>query len=40
MDFLEQTDGEKLQRTIFDSVKQRYHLKASAVIYDVTNTYL
>jgi hypothetical protein len=40
MDFLEQTDGEKLQRTIFDSVKQRYHLKASGVIYDVTNTYL
>jgi hypothetical protein len=40
MDFLEQTDGEKLQRTIFDSVKQRYHLKTSGVIYDVTNTYL
>jgi transposase len=40
LDFLEQTDGEKLQRAIFDSVKQRYRLKASGVIYDVTNTYL
>jgi transposase len=40
MDFLEQTDGEKLQRTIFASVRQRYHLKPSGVIYDVTNTYL
>jgi transposase len=40
MDFLEQTDGEKLQRTLFASVKQHYRLKTSGVIYDVTNTYL
>jgi transposase len=39
MDFLEQTDGEKLQRTIFESVKRFYKLKTSGVIYDVTNTY-
>lgn len=40
MDFLEKTDGEQLQREIFQSVKRRYGLKNSGVIYDVTNTYL
>jgi transposase len=40
MDFLEQADQEQLQRAIFHSVKQRYHLGNSGVIYDVTNTYL
>jgi transposase len=40
MDFLEQTDGEQLQRTIFESVQRRYKLKPRGVIYDVTNTYL
>ncbi|PYU77736.1 MAG: hypothetical protein DMG50_29855, partial [Acidobacteria bacterium] len=38
MDFLE-SDGEQLQRAIFQSVKQRYRLQNSGVIYDVTNTY-
>ena len=40
MDFLEHTDHEQLQRTIFESVKRNYQLKESGVIYDVTNTYL
>ena len=40
MDFLEKDDGEQLQRAIFQSVKQRYRLQNSGVIYDVTNTYL
>ena len=40
MDFLEKTDGEELQRAIFESVKKRYRLQNSGVIYDVTNTYL
>jgi transposase len=40
MDYLEQADQEQLQRAIFQSVKQRYHLGNSGVIYDVTNTYL
>src|SRR5207253_11516683 len=39
MDFLE-SDGEQLQRAIFQSVKQRYRLQNSGAIYDVTNTYL
>src|SRR6266550_9469732 len=39
MDFFE-SDGEQLQRAIFQSVKQRYRLQNSGVIYDVTNTYL
>src|SRR5205807_7932434 len=40
MDFLEKDDGEQLQRAIFQSVKKRYRLQNSGVIYDVTNTYL
>jgi transposase len=40
MDFLEKADPEQLQRVIFQSVKQRYRLGHSGVIYDVTNTYL
>lgn len=40
MDFLEQTEAEKLQRSIFESVKHHYRMKNSGVIYDVTNTYL
>jgi len=40
MDFLEQADPEPLQRGIFKSVQDRYPLKNSGVIYDVTNTYL
>jgi hypothetical protein len=38
MDFLEKTDGEQLQRAIFQSVKQPYRLQNPEVIYDVTNT--
>src|SRR6266571_3730795 len=33
MDFFE-SDGEQLQRAIFQSVKQRYRLQNSGVIYD------
>jgi len=40
LDFLEQADPEKLQRTIFRSVQACYTLRPSGVIYDVTNTYL
>jgi len=40
MDFLEQTDSDQLQRAIFQSVKGKYRLQNSGVIYDVTNTYL
>jgi transposase len=40
MDFLEQTDSDQLQREIFQSVKEKYPLQNSGVIYDVTNTYL
>jgi len=40
MDFLEQTDSDQLQRAIFQSVKEKYQLQNSGVIYDVTNTYL
>ena len=40
MDFLQQTDQEKLQRDLFNSVRQTYHLGDSGIIYDVTNTYL
>jgi len=40
MDFLENADQEKLQRAIFQSVKRKYRLSNSGVIYDVTNTYL
>jgi transposase len=40
MDYLEQSDPEVLQRSIFQSVQARYPLKKSGLIYDVTNTYL
>jgi transposase len=39
-DFLEKSDPETLQRDIFRSVKVKYQLQDSGVIYDVTNTYL
>jgi hypothetical protein len=38
MDFLEQTDGEKLQCAIFESVKRCCKFKPSGVIYDVINS--
>lgn len=40
LDSLEQFNAEALQLRIFDSVRERYALKPSGVIYDVTNTYL
>lgn len=40
MDFLEKSDSETLQRDIFRSVREKYQLQDSGVIYDVTNTYL
>jgi hypothetical protein len=40
LDSLEGHNWERLQADIFDSVKDRYHLKVSGVLYDVTNTYL
>jgi hypothetical protein len=40
LDGLEEQDQELLQRKIFEAVQQKYKLKVSGVIYDVTNTYL
>jgi transposase len=40
MDFLEQSDPEALQQAIFQSVRAKYPLRNSGLIYDVTNTYL
>ena len=40
MDSLEKQDAEILQRNIFKSVKKKYRLKDSGILYDVTNTYL
>jgi hypothetical protein len=40
MDFLEQAEPEQLQKAIFRSVQDRYQLKNSGLIYDLTNTYL
>lgn len=40
LDSLEAQDPETLQRDIFESVRKKYSLKNSGVIYDVTNTYL
>ncbi len=40
MDYLELKDPVKLQKKIFENVKQRYQLTNSGIVYDVTNTYL
>jgi len=40
LDSLESMNSEKLQSEIFESVKSRYDLHPSGVVYDVTNTYL
>lgn len=40
LDSIEQLNIESLQRELFESVKEQYSLKSSAVVYDVTNTYL
>jgi hypothetical protein len=39
LEFLEQSDGEELQRKIHEGVRATYPLTNSGVIYDVTNTY-
>jgi len=40
LDSLEGLDSERLQKEIFESVREEYDLRISCVIYDVTNTYL
>lgn len=40
LDFIEKNDLEVMQEKIFSSVKKRYNIKGSGIIYDVTNTYL
>jgi len=40
LDSLEEHDSDILQRNIFNSVKHKYNLKVSGILYDVTNTYL
>jgi len=40
MDFIEKANQEDIQKNIFKSVRERYLLSNSGVIYDVTNTYL
>ena len=40
LDSLEKMDSQRLQKELFDTVKQKYRLKMSGVLYDVTNTYL
>lgn len=40
LEFIEECDLEKMQKDIFESVKNRYKISDSGIIYDVTNTYL
>ena len=40
LDSLEEQNIETLQRRIFEAVRDKYQLKRSGVLYDVTNTYL
>jgi hypothetical protein len=40
LDSLEKLDSDTLQSKIFESVRKRYHLTETGVVYDVTNTYL
>ena len=40
LDSLEEQNIETLQRRIFEAVRDKYRLKRSGVLYDVTNTYL
>lgn len=40
MDYLESTDPVRLQRAIFENVRERYRLTRTGIVYDVTNTYL
>jgi transposase len=40
LDVLQTQDSDQLQRTIFESVREKYKINDAGVIYDVTNTYL
>ena len=40
LDSLEALDAPAVQRQLFESVCQHFHIKPAGVIYDVTNTYL
>ena len=40
LDSIEDCDLQKLQKSIFESVRSYYQLKDTGIIYDVTNTYL
>jgi len=40
LDSLERLDAGALQQRLFENVCRRYHVKPTAVVYDVTNTYL
>jgi transposase len=40
LDYLKPQELSRLQKEIFDSVKVRYNLSSTGIIYDVTNTYL
>jgi transposase len=40
LDILQRQDPEALQRNIFDSVRDKYRIQDTGIIYDVTNTYL
>lgn len=40
LDSLEKMDSQRLQKELFETVKKKYRLKESGVLYDVTNTYL
>ena len=40
LDILQQQDPEALQHSIYDSVREKYKIKDTGIIYDVTNTYL
>jgi transposase len=40
LDSMERLDSEALQQRLFETVCRRYHVKPSAVVYDVTTPYL
>jgi transposase len=40
LDSFEKMDSDKLQSSIFESVRKQYGLHPSGIVYDVTNTYL
>jgi transposase len=40
MDTLESNDSFKLQKRIFESVKKKFRINGTGILYDVTNTYM